>query len=757
MPSIQRLFPVSFALVASLGLVLDPGLAAAGQFDDDEQSFQALYLATPVELLGRVVDEQGLAIEGAQLQLLGFGEGLINDGEATTSWVDGSFALAGLGRRSALLELRAPGYYTEIIAVDLQVDIAEAQVDLGDLRMVAEQLGRARVTFAGDAMFGRRFFDRDGDGVLGESGDLLHLDGGYAGLQDDTRALFQYVEPVLHADDHTAINLENSVTDNPDTPHPLASYIFHTYTASASVLPELGVDSVSLGNNHIFDYLDQGVIDTLDNLDAIGLPYYGAGLTRGDAAASTYRPDLNGVGLALQGFSNLTGSSYGQTSLRIIAYDDPAKPGALPSWTSELEGFVASELGGGRLIVPIVHGGSEYSDFQSSGTRGDFERLVEAGADLVIAHHPHVVHGISTYDAGNGKGPVYVVGSLGNFVFDQNIFETLRSYLAVVDVVDGPGGPAVEAMQLVPIRLDDYVPRMLTGDALAKLGRHVAHLSTSEAAAEPADSKFGGAAVYAAGGRLHVALDESALVTTDLLDARNVALVGGSTGPIALEPFTANDALAELSSPGVAASCELGRDLLTVGDFEDDDVDAEFLEGDLWEQSSSRYIQGSEVRSGTGAAVLLRSSSNSGRTSLWMGKTIDVVPGRKFSVHGWHKGDNAGEFRVTVRWMTAGGSTISHTTQYQQFASNYDWSPFTINLTVPSNAYNVQVYFRAYPMASGEGQVYLDDVAFIDWDPTALAVGPAGVELATPNGWDFVRCAAPGASLDLTLTHRVYE
>jgi hypothetical protein len=164
------------------------------------------------------------------------------------------------------------------------------------------------------------------------------------------------------------------------------------------------------------------------------------------------------------------------------------------------------------------------------------------------------------------------------------------------------------------------------------------------------------------------------------------------------------------------------------------------------------------THSGTGAAVLLRKSSNSGRTSLWMDADIEIHGDRNITVSGWHKGENAGEFEVTVRWISSGGSTISHLTQYQNFNVNYDWSRFTIDLDPPNNADSMEVYFRHYPPNSGgDGQVYLDDVSFIEWDPNAVAVDGGGVSLATPNAWDFVRCSAGNGPLDLSLTHRVYE
>jgi hypothetical protein len=80
-----------------------------------------------------------------------------------------------------------------------------------------------------------------------------------------------------------------------------------------------------------------------------------------------------------------------------------------------------------------------------------------------------------------GREPRFIFGSLGNFVFDMGFFEALRSYLIVVDVDAAAGGYRVSRVRLVPVRLDGYVPRLLAGDGLTDMARHLAHLSTAEA------------------------------------------------------------------------------------------------------------------------------------------------------------------------------------------------------------------------------------------------------------------------------------
>lgn len=714
-------------------------------FDAIEANHQAVYAATPIDLQGRVVDEMGFAIADANLTLVGWGDSIANDGEAGLSAGAGDFEIVALARRSVLLLVEAEGYYTEVLPVDLQRPLDEIAVDLGDISLRAQQFGRARLTFGGDAMFGRRMIDADEDGVLGESGDLLHP----GSLGPDTAALFDFITPVLVADDHTAINLETPVTDDLSTPHPTKSYVFQAYPESAAELPGVGVDSVSLGNNHIYDYLEIGVSDSLVHLDAIGLPWYGAGMSEAQARTNFIEVSQSGVELSLQGFSDFVGFSYGGDANKVIAMDAPLKGGALRATSTNLSEFILAGVAADRFTVPIIHGGTEYSPLASSGMDADFEHAVAEGASLVVAHHPHVVHGVTVIDA--GEGPRYVLGSLGNLVFDQDVFETYRSYLAVVDVEDGQAGPQVTDLSLIPFRLDGYVPRLLAGSALEAMGRHVAHLSSAEAEAKGRDS----AVVYAEGGRLRVATSENEVLVSDLADQRLVGLDAGSTGALTLDPYAGNDALASLASQ-TPATCTPGRDLFVVGDFEDHDVDDTYLEGDLWDQSSTRYVQGAETHAGVGAAVLLRSSTNSSRTSIWMGNRIEIDEDDALTITGYSKAENAGDFRMDVRWMNSAGSTISYT-YITRDDVDWDWERFSHDLTPPAGTTDVKIYFRHYPPDSGgEGRLFLDDVALVQWGE-AVAVDQAGVELATPNDWGYVQCTAAGNDLDLTLGHRVYE
>ncbi len=739
--------PVPLSAFVAIGLALvAPAEGQAYKFDAQVAAWESTYLSTPIDLEGRVVDEQGAAIVGAQITLLGWGESLDNDQEATASSAGGAFQLAGLARANVLARIEAPGHYVEIIPVELQRPLDE---DIAELEVVlyAKRFDRARLSFTGDVMFARRMLDRDEDGVEGEPGDLLH----FATMKQDSAALFRFVEPVLQADDVTVINLETPITDDLDAPHPTKSFVFNAYPESAAALEGVGVDAVTLGNNHVFDYLGAGVVDTLMHLDALGLPWFGAGLTDTDARGNWWATSVGGVDLAMQGFSDFVGTNYGGEALYVIADDSPSKPGALWSTEGRIQQFVDVAKAAQRFAIPIFHGGSEYVFRQTAGMRSDFKTAIQRGAGLVIAHHPHVVHGVGTYDGGQGRR--FVLGSLGNFVFDQRLYETFLSYIAVVDLEQGASGVRVDRLRLVPIHIDGYIPRMLTGTGVAELGRYVAHLSTAEQLA-------GGlirAVVFAEqNGRLVVLTSEASALTSDLVDKRVVPISSGSTGPVALMPFSTNDALARVASKP-NATCELGRDTLLYGDFEDRDVDDVAAEGDRWEQTSARYVQRVVVRTGQAAAVLLRSSTNTTRASLVTSARPPALPGRKYTIIAWVKGQNAGKLEVVVRWVKLDGTTISSTIPYTKAAGTWDWRRFTINLTAPANTDSVEITYRQSPPASGEGQVFLDDVELVEWDTKTIASTSTGISVTTPNGYDHVRCAAAGSQLELTLTHRVYE
>ncbi|WP_437645110.1 CapA family protein [Sorangium sp. So ce362] len=746
----------SLSACAALCAALPAGEAmAAYRFDAAEAAFDATYAATPIDATGVVVDEAGSPIAGAEVTAIGWGSGAVNDGELAFTDETGAFTLAALARRSVLLRVEVDGYYSEIVPADLHRPLAAASAEVGRVVLTEQRAGRARLLVGGDTMFGRRFVDSNADGVEGETGDLIRPDTREA----DALAVLSFLRDVLSSADYTQVNLESPVTENPATPHPYKSFTFFSYPETVRALALSGVDAVSLANNHMFDYLEGGVLDTLGAVPSAGLDWFGAGPDETTAKGTVLYRTLRGVDMAFQGFNQLVNDGTTASAYTLTASDGPpAKAGALELSLAEISDFMEEDAAG-RFGIPVLHGGSEYSDYPTSGMRRRFIQLVQKGAGMVVAHHPHTIHGVGLHDA--GAGPRFVFMSLGNMVFDQDVFETFQSYLAAIDIdEDSSGNRAVHRVQLIPFQNEDYVPKLVSGAWLGRAARHIAHLSTTlPTAPSPGEAADGltGAVVFASGPRAVAVSDPSQYTTSEHVETRIVPLRSSATGPVEHLRSSAADSLAALQTTA-AASCDYGREIMLYGDFEDSDVDDAFHEGSMWSMSEYRYIQNSVVHGGTGAMVFLRKSSSTSEVSTYMNNRVKFDAGRKLTLTGFMKGDNAGQMRVQVYWYTSGGTSVSNSVVFTRVGGTYGWQQFSVNLTPPANAGSVRFYFRAGAPASGEAAAFLDDVSLVEWEGT-VADGSLGLAFPTPNNWSFVRCTAVDpalTSLGVTMTHRSY-
>lgn len=736
-----------------LAIATASSVASAGTytFDASEAAFDAAYLKTPIAVTGKVVDASGMPVAGATIQVVGFGEAAPNNGRSGVTSAAGSFVIEGLVRRSVLLKIARAGHYTEVVPVDLQRPLAEAGAGAGTVVMTARKAGRARLVFVGDTMFGRRFTDGDEDGIEGEAGDLIRPGSRAA----DAAKVVAYVREAIAAADYAVANLECAVTADPATPHPTKSYTFFSHPDTLAGLLSAGFDAVDLANNHVFDYMGDGVYDSINAVAEVGLDWTGAEMNESAALDTTIHATPGGVPLALQGFSALKTDGSSLTKYLLVARD-PSKPGALEASADNLADFLAAEVGA-SFAVPMIHGGVEYSSYPSNTMRAMFVSLVEQGAGLVVAHHTHTLQGVGLVDA--GAGPRFVLMSLGNFIFDQSTFETTQSAIAIADVeATGEGGYDVARLQLMPVYVEKYVPKLLAGASLARAGRQLGHLSATLPKAPSgsgvADGLFG-ATVFPSGPRVVAVKSPSQVAVQQQVEALALPLVKGSTGAVEFARTGPADSLVGIQT-GASAQAEWGREILRFGDFEDGDVDDAFSEGAAWDTSESRYVQNSVVRSGAGAAVLLRRSSNSGATSLANARTIPIPGGARLTIRGWVRGDNAGTFRLTTRIYEADGTVLSTVDRLTRSGGTYGWTPFSVDLVAPSGAGDLRIYFKQSPPGSGEGRVFVDDVSVILWEGKASEV-KGGVSLAAPNDVGFVRfTGAAGSSLDVSLTHRAY-
>ncbi|WP_410511833.1 CapA family protein [Paenibacillus sp. BR2-3] len=213
------------------------------------------------------------------------------------------------------------------------------------------------------------------------------------------------LDGLLQQDDLTVINLETPVTEQ-GTGAANKQFVFKSPPEALDAMKEAGVDAVNLANNHTLDQGEQGLKDTLSNLDDRGIGHAGAGLTAESAYAAQYF-ERKGVTIALLGFTRVIPESSWQAGRN--------KPGLASVYDSK-EGLkaIAEARKKANIVVVVVHWGIERVTQADAAQQSLGRSFIDAGADLVIGGHPHVLQGIEPY---KGKWIAY---STGNFIFTKS-------------------------------------------------------------------------------------------------------------------------------------------------------------------------------------------------------------------------------------------------------------------------------------------------------------------------------------------------
>ncbi|MCX4305912.1 MAG: CapA family protein [Acetatifactor sp.] len=196
------------------------------------------------------------------------------------------------------------------------------------------------------------------------------------------------------------------------SPLPGKAYTFRADPERVEVLRQLGVDVVTLANNHVYDYGKEALLDTFAVLEQAGVPYFGAGRTLEDAMAPLYL-EVEGKTIAL-----VAASRAEKNKMTPQATD--TEPGILRCYDTEL--FLQAIREGKEnadFCIAFVHWGTEYSFELEQVQKDTGKAYLDAGADAVIGAHSHCLQGMEFYD---GKPIIY---SLGNYWFNKKTLDTM--------------------------------------------------------------------------------------------------------------------------------------------------------------------------------------------------------------------------------------------------------------------------------------------------------------------------------------------
>lgn len=205
----------------------------------------------------------------------------------------------------------------------------------------------------------------------------------------------------LQSSDHVVANMEAPVTAGD-----IKSERKLNHVNSPEVVPyllKLNARIWSLANNHVMDCQEQGLRDTLEIATKNGIRTMGAGLCKKDAARWLELSDAGGIGL------------FSVTYFRDFLKAGENAPGCITCDDLETIQKTISEIKAkNRWCVMVVHEGGEFSNFPMPYFRRLYLKYLDMGADIIVAHHPHVVQNWEQV------GDKYIFYSLGNFVFDTD-------------------------------------------------------------------------------------------------------------------------------------------------------------------------------------------------------------------------------------------------------------------------------------------------------------------------------------------------
>jgi hypothetical protein len=608
------------------------------------------------------------------------------------------------------------------------------------------------INFAGDVMLARRYMEPDG--IIPTLG---------------VEAIFEPTKPIVgDAADITVVNLECPFT-NATVPHPTKRYVFKSPPENMAGIVYAGIDVVSVGNNHILDYLYPGLEETQAVLDSSGILYSGAGIDSYEAYLPVFHSQ-SGVNIAFLASSDRTGTylDYQPQPFLNAGYNKPGFALMDPYYVVQQ---IESVQDHADLVVMEFHAGNEYVQYprlegdlsEFDGWYGDEgydpkfvvptrqnrelrQLCIDSGADVVICHHPHVIQGLEVYD---GK---LIAHSLGNYVFDQRFAETFHSFILNAKI-DETG---FHDYSLVPIFLDDidyqdFIPFRAEGELGIHVLDYVARRSKELDTYLHVDRQSVAATVY---------LDTTSMPTntysfedySPLIDVDDLWI----SAPISLKR-TGNLSAVTMISPSQQWEYRLGRETVWFGNFEDEGCTLWRVNSDYeWYDESERYQGARSVHHEL-------TSANTGNvvTDLdhwWVGPYEH--DSTKYMLHGRLKTVDGQEVTIEVKYYATrlSGTSINTEDIGDSISGNTAWTHYYKDLTVPpdpggapDSLIYINIRCNSQPPETGEALSWFDNVGIIEWTDWSSLTTP--LPITNPNDFYYIQLRTPTETSEAFLTY----
>jgi poly-gamma-glutamate synthesis protein (capsule biosynthesis protein) len=242
---------------------------------------------------------------------------------------------------------------------------------------------------------------------------------------DDENLISSEVLDFLHSADHVITNVEGPVAEvEQNTTKDGVQQLLHTIDPNAlKVLRNMKADIWNICNNHIMDAKEYGIKRTLEFAKQENAQTIGAGMNIEEARKPVILDEAGGIGM------------FGVGYQRACRKADETTPGCY-SWSDlgAIQKSIDDIKSKCRWCIVVAHAGEEFTPLPSPYTRERYHKFLEMGADIVVAHHPHVPMNYETV------GDKIIFYSLGNFIFDTDYqrsqFNTEKGLLVKINFTE---------------------------------------------------------------------------------------------------------------------------------------------------------------------------------------------------------------------------------------------------------------------------------------------------------------------------------
>lgn len=279
-----------------------------------------------------------------------------------------------------------------------------------------------RITAAGDIMLGR-----------GVKYHINRLDMSYEDAFEDIRHLTSSGDIVFG-------NLEIPITESEHGLDPEGKIVLKSAPESINGIVYAGFNVLNLASNHIMDYYEKGLFDTIDILDKNNIKHAGAGSNIEEARKPALL-EKSGHKVAILSYTEMAELTFKGNPMLSFAADED-KSGVAPFKTELILEDIKKIRDECDILIISLHWGVENSFYATEEQREIAREIIDAGADMILGHHPHRFQAVEIY---KGKPVIY---SLGNLIFDQNYPENQESFIVDMTFTD----LELTELSLVPIR-----------------------------------------------------------------------------------------------------------------------------------------------------------------------------------------------------------------------------------------------------------------------------------------------------------------